>query len=196
MFRLSVHPERPTTSSTPSLDLAWQTLEPCSHWLCWADGGEDVLTHSGCLFEIHSTNSATPTVTIESLWKSFTTLGLLEVVVSDNATAFTSPEFTEFLKRNRIRHVQTPPYHPASNGLIERAVQTFKESFKRLREGSINTRISRFLFKYRLTPHSSTGVYPAEQPSTPPTNFTFYKRSGAQLATDLDSGPPEPAIRA
>ena len=112
--------------------------------------------------EVHSTNSATSTATIELLRKSFATLGLPEVVVSDNATAFTSSEFVEFLKRNGIRHVRTPPYHPASNGLAERAVQTFKEGFKRLQDGSINTRISRFLFKYRLTPHSSTGVSPAE----------------------------------
>ena len=33
---------------------------------------------------------------------------------------------------------------------------------KRIKEGSLNTRLSRFLFKYRLTPHSSTGVSPAE----------------------------------
>ena len=89
-------------------------------------------------------------------------LGLPEVVVSDNATAFTSGEFTEFLKKNGIRHVRTPPYHPASNGLVERAVQTFKEGLKRIKEGSLNTRVSRFLFKYRLTPHSSTGVSPVE----------------------------------
>ena len=55
-----------------------------------------------------------------------------------------------------------PPYHPASNSLVERAVQTFKEGMKRIKEGSLNTRVSRFLFKYRLIPHSSTGVSPAE----------------------------------
>ena len=63
--------------------------------------------------EVHSTNSATSTATIELLRKSFATLGLPEVVVSDNATAFTSSEFVEFLKRNGIRHVRTPPYHPS-----------------------------------------------------------------------------------
>lgn len=61
-----------------------------------------------------------------------------------------------------IRHVHTPPYHPASNGLVERAVQTFKESMKRLRSGSVDTRLARFLLKYRVTPHSTTGVSPAE----------------------------------
>ena len=82
--------------------------------------------------------------------------------MSDNATAFTSSEFSDFLKRNDIRHILTPPYHPASNGSVERSVQTFKEGLKRLKKGSLNTRLMRFLFKCRITPHSSTGVSPAE----------------------------------
>ncbi len=77
-------------------------------------------------------------------------------------TTFTSSEFAEFLKSNGVRHVRTPPYHPASNGLAERAVQTFKAGMKKLQEGSLETKILRFLFNYRLTPHSSTGVSPAE----------------------------------
>ena len=112
--------------------------------------------------DIHQTNSSTSLATIELLRRSFATLGLPETVVSDNATAFTSSEFAEFLSKNGIRHIRTPPYHPASNGLVERAVQTFKEGMKRIKEGSLNTRLSRFLFQYRLTPHSSTGVSPAE----------------------------------
>ena len=111
--------------------------------------------------EVHSTSSSTSTATIELLRRTFASLGLPEVV-SDNAAAFTSTEFTDFLQRNGIRHVWTPPYHPASNGLMERAVQTFKEGIKRLKGESLNTRLSSFLFKYRLTPHTSTRVSPAE----------------------------------
>ena len=112
--------------------------------------------------DIFVTNTSTSAATIELLRRSFASLGLLEVVVSDNATAFTSAEFSNFLRRNGIKHILTPPYHPASNGLVERSVQTFKEGLKRLKEGSLNTRLMRFLFKYRITPHSGTGVSPAE----------------------------------
>ena len=55
----------------------------------------------------------------------------------------------------------TSPYHPSSNGLAERAVQTFKNGIKKL-EGDVQERISRFLFRYRVTPHSTTGLSPAE----------------------------------
>lgn len=58
-------------------------------------------------------------------------------------------------------NVTSAPYHPASNGLAEIAVQTFKEAMKKS-SGEVETRVARFLFHYRSTPHSSTGVSPAE----------------------------------
>ena len=54
----------------------------------------------------------------------FATHGLPEMLVTDNASYFTSQEFQDFAKLNGIRHVTSAPYHPASNGLAERAVQT------------------------------------------------------------------------
>ena len=112
--------------------------------------------------EVHATSTSTSEATIELLRKSFAALGLPEVIVSDNATTFTSEEFAEFLKKNGIRHIRSPPYHPVSNGLIERAVQTFKGGLKRLKSGSLNTRLCQLLLRYRITPHSSTGSSPAE----------------------------------
>ena len=85
-----------------------------------------------------------------------------EVVVTDNGTCFTSSEFQEFTQRNNIRHVWTAPYHPSSNGLAERAVQTFKLGMKKQSTGSLQTKLSCFLFHYRLTPNTTTGIAPAE----------------------------------
>ena len=59
--------------------------------------------------EIYPTSSATSAAIIELLRRSFASLGLPEVVVSDNATTFTSSEFSEFLAKNGVRHVTTPP---------------------------------------------------------------------------------------
>ena len=81
------------------------------------------------------------------------------VLVSDNAANFVSEEFTSsFVRANGIRHVRTPPYHPSSNGFVERVAHTLKTGLKKLNEGAIEMKLSRFLFAYRTTPHSATAI--------------------------------------
>ena len=58
--------------------------------------------------------------------------------------------------------ILTAPYHPQSNGLAERMVQAFKGGMKKLSEGTIDLKLARFLFNYRITPHSTTGMSPSE----------------------------------
>ena len=106
--------------------------------------------------------SATSAVMIEKLRLLFATHGLPNKIVTDNGSVFTSVEFEDFMQGNGNIHVCSAPYRPASNGLAERAVQTFKQGIARLSEGSLETKLSRFLFKYRITPHATTGRSPAE----------------------------------
>ena len=113
--------------------------------------------------EVSSLSAATSTVTIQHLRSMFATHGLPRSLVTDNGPQFTSAEFEAFMKNNGIRHIKSSPYHPASNGLAERAVQCFKESMKKFPStDSLETKLSRFLFWNRLTPHSTTGVPPAQ----------------------------------
>ena len=51
----------------------------------------------------------------------FARSGLPEEIVSDNGPQFVSKEFETFLNKNGIRHVRSSPYHPQSNGKIERS---------------------------------------------------------------------------
>ena len=61
-----------------------------------------------------------------------------EVIVSDNAANFTSDAWVRAVfEKNGVKHVRTPPYHPSSNGLAERAVQTFKEGMRKMTDGSL-----------------------------------------------------------
>ena len=112
--------------------------------------------------EVVPVSNITSQTTIDNLRSIFATHGLPELLVSDNGASFTSAEFQDFVKRNGIRHVKSAPYHPASNGLAERAVQTFKDWLKKAPEGDLPTHLARFLFQYRITPHTTTGVAPAE----------------------------------
>ena len=72
--------------------------------------------------DIHIVSSATSQSTIETMRNTFATLGLPEMLVTDNSSVFTSSEFTDFVKQNGIRHVTSSPYHQSSNRLAERAV--------------------------------------------------------------------------
>ena len=89
---------------------------------------------------------------------------LPEQIVSDNGPQFCSEEFACFMKENGIKHIFCSPYHPSSNGLAERFVQTFKQAMKASsqEEHSLSHRLTRFLLDYRATPHRTTNVSPAE----------------------------------
>ena len=102
--------------------------------------------------------------TINVLMVLFSRYGLPEQIVSDNGPQFCSEEFACFMKENGIKHIFCSPYHPSSNGLAERFVQTFKRAMKASsqEEHSLSHRLTRFLLDYRATPHSTTNVSPAE----------------------------------
>ena len=106
--------------------------------------------------DVHVMQTSTSSATVEKLRQTFSTHGLPEIIVSDNGSNFTSKEFETFLKLNGIKHITTAPYHPAPNGLAERAVQTVKEGVKKQGGGTLETKVNRFLFQYRITPHTTT----------------------------------------
>uniref|UniRef100_A0A3B3BR08 Integrase catalytic domain-containing protein n=1 Tax=Oryzias melastigma TaxID=30732 RepID=A0A3B3BR08_ORYME len=112
--------------------------------------------------DVYPVASATAAATVESLRSSFSTHGIPEMIVSDNAPCFVSERFQEFVTRNGITHVTAAPYHPSSNGLAERAVQTFKELMKKSKGETLETKVNRALFSYRIIPQTATGRSPAE----------------------------------
>ena len=108
--------------------------------------------------EAFPVNSATSKVTIQHLRTVFAQFGIPDSIVTDNGTCFTSAEFEEFLTKNGISHKKSAPYHPATNGMAERAVQILKQGLKKNTEDCLSDRIAKLLFTYHRTPHSTTGV--------------------------------------
>ena len=107
--------------------------------------------------EVHLMSSNTTSKTIQVLKGLFSRNGLPEVLVSDNGPQFMSNEFDTFMKGNRVKHIRSAPFHPATNGLAERFVQTFKHSMKFSVETiSMQHRLDAFLLMSRNTPHSTT----------------------------------------
>lgn len=114
--------------------------------------------------EVFKMTQITSAATITKLKRLFASYGVPEQIVTDNATTFTSDEFQQFVKRNGILHTTGAPRHPATNGLAERYVGTFKAGMKKLAKEdlSIDDKISHFLLRYRTTPNSTTGESPAD----------------------------------
>ena len=114
--------------------------------------------------EIVEMSSTTTKQTIAVLNKVFAAYGLPEQVVSDNGRQFISDEFQLFMKSNGIKHIRCSPYHPSSNGLAERMVQTFKKAMKASANEatSVSQKLSDFLLSYRSIPHSTTNETPGK----------------------------------
>ncbi len=112
--------------------------------------------------EVCVMDSTTSTKTIQVLRTLFSRYGLPEVLVSDNGPQFTSEEFQKFLKANGVKHARSAPFHPATNGLAERMVQTVKRALCCSKGStSIQQRLDTFLLAYRNTPHATTKESPA-----------------------------------
>ena len=93
-------------------------------------------THSKWL-DAHLMQSISSAKTIEKLRMVFATHGLPGKVVTDNSPSFTSEEFCTFMSKNGITHITTAPYHPSSNSLAKRAVQTVKRELKATKGDSL-----------------------------------------------------------
>lgn len=111
--------------------------------------------------EVEIMHSIKAEPTIEKLRQMFPKFGIPDTIVSDNGATFTSELFQDFISRNGISHITSAPFKPASNGQAERAVQVFKNGLKKVTEGSLQTRVSRFLMNYRNSPQATTGNSPA-----------------------------------
>ena len=112
--------------------------------------------------EVHVMDSTTASKTIQVLRGLFSRYGIPHILVSDNGPQFCSEEFAMFLKSNGVKHIRSAPYHPSTNGLAERFVQTFKHALKSSRGSTqVQQRLDTFLLTYRNTPHATTKETPA-----------------------------------
>ena len=94
----------------------------------------------------------------------FQTHGIPESVRSDNGPPFSSAEFEGFLDYLGIVHLKGIPYWPQSNGQVERCNETLLKIIRiATLEGKDWERVlQNFLFQYRTTPHTVSGLSPAE----------------------------------
>ena len=96
--------------------------------------------------------STSPSATIVKLRALFASHGIFDSVASDNNSPFTSAEMKNFVVANGVKQIMLLPYHPASNELAERAIQTCKAAIKKIKGTSLETKLQCFLQNYCTTP--------------------------------------------
>ena len=113
--------------------------------------------------EVVEMSTTTATQTVAVLRKMFAANGLPEQLVSDNGPQFVSGEIASFCQFNGIKHIRVSPYHPSSNGLTERFVQTFKVAMRKSEKDGLmfSHRLASFFLLYRATPQGTTAVPPS-----------------------------------
>ena len=116
--------------------------------------------------EVFKTSNATSEFVISKLRETISRYGLVDVIVSDNGSQFTSDRFKIFGAGNSIKHITTAPGHPTTNGKAENFVKTLKKaifaSMGDKNNEDIDSIIVRFLVDYRNTRHCTTNETPAK----------------------------------
>ena len=101
----------------------------------------------------------------EELIKVFARLGIPEEILTDQGSNFTSQLLAELYHLLHVHPIRTSPYHPQTDGLVERFNQTLKNMLRRAatEEGKDWDKLVPYLlFAYREVPQASTGFSPFE----------------------------------
>lgn len=91
--------------------------------------------------------------------------GIPKSIVTDNSTDFKSNLLKEVNKLFKIRHISTSPYHPQSNGALERSHSTLKDYLKHFINQTQNNWdefIQTAMFSYNTSIHCVTNYTPYE----------------------------------
>ncbi|XP_046748852.1 uncharacterized protein K02A2.6-like [Diprion similis] len=123
-----------------------------------------VVDYYSRFFEIELMKTITADKLIEKLKIMFAHFGIPNTIISDNGRTFIDHRLKTFFAENVIHHHHTTPFWPQANGEVERQNRSI---LKRLKIAQATNRdwkeeLITYLQAYRTTPHSVTGVAPAE----------------------------------
>lgn len=102
-------------------------------------------SHSKWIEAFPMNGVVTSQVVIKLSHTLFAQFGIPEAVVTDNGPCFVSEEFEAFMVTNGVKHITLAPYHPSTNGLTERTIQTVKRGLKNNKNGSLSSRLAKLL---------------------------------------------------
>ncbi|RDD35996.1 Retrovirus-related Pol polyprotein from transposon 17.6 [Trichoplax sp. H2] len=95
----------------------------------------------------------------------FSRFGIPKEILTDQGTEFLNEVLDELYQVLGIERLKTTPYHPQTDGLVERFNQTLKRMLKAYtveKPGTWDVYLPYLLFAYREVPQASTGFSPFE----------------------------------
>ena len=103
----------------------------------------------------------------EHLLDLFAKFGIPKEILTDQGTNFTSQLLRELYGLIGVKAIKTTPYHPQTDGLVERFNQTLKNMLRRVLVdnggvGEWDNLLPYVLFAYREVPQATTGFSPFE----------------------------------
>ena len=101
----------------------------------------------------------------KELVKLFARVGIPDEILSDQGTNFMSTLLQEIYQMLHIKRIRTTPYHPQTDGLVERFNGTLKSMLRKLtskNQKDWDELLPYILFAYREVPQESTGFAPFE----------------------------------
>ncbi|XP_022795609.1 uncharacterized protein K02A2.6-like [Stylophora pistillata] len=123
-----------------------------------------VIDYYSRYYEVEILMSVTASQIISRLETIFAVHGLPVTITSDNGPQFRCEEFEHFLVDNGILHRKVTPQWAQANGEVERQNRSLLKSMRIAQAEGKNWRkeLFHYLATYRTTPHTVTGVSPAE----------------------------------
>ena len=115
--------------------------------------------------EAYVMTTITATSVAEKLMDLFSRHGVPREILTNQGTNFMSELLQELHKLLRIKSIRTSPYHPQTDGLVERFNQTLKQMLKKVLmtdRRSWDKLLPLVLFAYHEVPQEATGFSPFE----------------------------------
>ncbi|CAB4008646.1 hypothetical protein BSL78_21779 [Paramuricea clavata] len=114
--------------------------------------------------EVEIVRSTSANTVIPKLDRILSTHGIPREIKSDNGPPFQSHSFAQFAQYMGFHHRKITPEWPKANSESERFMRTIQKTLRAAHLENKNWKQELFLFlrNYRATPHSTTGISPAE----------------------------------
>jgi Integrase zinc binding domain/Integrase core domain len=113
--------------------------------------------------EARAVSEATAEATVNFIYEQIICQhGCPQIILSDRGTHFNNQMVKKLTEKFKINHLLSTPYHPQTNGLVERFNRTLCESLAKLslKNNDWDLYIAPTLFAYRTTKHSTTKIEP------------------------------------